>query len=382
MRSTRFRKYISFLLLIFFLLPSLASSQEWTWTTSQIDPEGTDSWIALDHDGNIHVSYRVAAGGKLKYAFLPAGGSHWFTMTLDQLLGDFLTGIAVDPKGNPYICYTPGVLKLAIFDGSHWKTQQIDPGTGLISYYCSVRFGSDGVPQLSWYVEAGFILRHAVLRNGVWIARTVDTQDTPGKFNSLAIDPSGNPQLSYIGLYGTKLKYARFNGRDWDRTVLEAPSQGLHSSRGDTGMGNSIAIDRDGNPMISYFDTSSLKFAHLVDGRWRFEVVDHFVPLTQWGWRFFRTNTMLDHNGRPHIGYQSPLGLKHAWWDGQQWRTQVILAPTGTSFDGAMTMDANDNLYFTYTDPVQRTLMLAIGHFRRDQQTAAAGPSPPANKQP
>jgi hypothetical protein len=376
------RLIISALLISLTILPASVAAQDWTWTTSQIDTEGTDSWVVVDHDGNLHVSYRYPMHAQLKYAFLPAGSARWFTMTLDQMLGEFLTGIALDPKGNPYICYTPGVLKLAIFDGQRWKMQQVDPSAGLVSFYCSVRFGKDGAPQLSWYVEAGFILRHAVLQNGAWIARTVDTQDAPGKFNSMAVDHSGYPQLSYIALTGTKLKYARFNGKDWTRITLEAPYRGLETSRGDTGMGNSIVIDRDGNPMISYFDTSSLKFAHLVGGKWKFEVLDPFPLTPQWGWRFFRTTTVLDRNGYPHIGYQSPLGLKHAWWDGHQWKNQVILAPAGTTFDGAMAIDDKDNLYFSYTDPAQRTLMLAIGHYVGDQQTAKTDAPTEAKKQP
>lgn len=367
--------------LFILVLATSASAQEWTWTTSQIDIQGTDSWLAVDQYGNVHVSYRIAEGGKLRYAYLPAGGSHWFNMTLDSMLGDFLTGISLDPKGNPYVCYTPGVLKLASFDGKRWRIQQVDPGSGLVGFYCSVRFGKDGNPQLSWYVDGMFKLRYAVLENGIWIAQNVDTQDMPGKINSMAVDANGNPQLSYIGLYGTRLKYAKFNGSNWIRTTLEAPAQGISRSHGDTGMGNSIVVDREGNPMISYFDTSSLKYAHLVDGKWQFQVIDTFDRLDKWAWRSFRSIIVLDEQGRPHIGYQSPLGLKHAWWDGQKWNTQVILAPAGSTFDGGMAMDHKDNLYFSYTDPVQHTLMLAIGRYAENQR-AESSPSIETKSQP
>lgn len=303
-------------------------------------------------------------------------------MTLDEMLGFFLTDIALDAKGEPYICYSPGVIKLAAFDGRRWKTQQIDPGSALISYYCSIKFGPDGAPQLSWYVEGAFTLRYAALQNGAWMARSVDTQDLPGKFNSLAIDSSGKPQLSYIALNGPQLKYARIAGNDWVRTTLEGPTQGLQKSQSDVGMGNSIVIDHDGNPMISYFDTSSLKFARFMNGRWSFEVVDQFPAVPQWGWRMFRTTTLLDRDGYPHIGYQCPLGLKHAWWDGREWKTRVILGPTGTTYDGGMAMDGAGNLYFSYTDPVQKSLMLAIGHHSTDQEAAESHLDRDAKKQP
>jgi len=382
MLSAQLRRFLKFAAPVFLIiLTPVALAQEWTWTTSQIDTEGTDSSVAVDHDGNVHVSYRVPTHEQLKYAFLPIGSSHWFTMTLDGMLSEFLTGIAVDPKGNPFICYTPGVLKIARFDGRRWNTQQVDPGGGLIQFYCSVRFGPDGQPQLSWYVDGTFALRYGVFRNGVWVARTVDTDDAPGKMNSMALDRFGNPQFSYIGLTGIRLKYARFTGQDWNKVSLVGRNRSLELTNVDSGMGNSIVVDRDNNPMISYFDISSLKFAHLVGGKWKFEVVDEFPPVPQWGWRMFRSTTVLDRNGNPHIGYQCPLGLKHAWWDGHQWRTRVILAPAGTLFDGAMAMDDKNNLYFTYTDPVQGALMLATGHYNGDQETAKTEASPAA-KQP
>jgi hypothetical protein len=355
-----FQLCLGVFLAVLFLLPSVASAQEWTWTSQLIDSEGTDSWLVVDHEGNVHVSYRHPTGSALNYGFLPAGGSKWFTMKLDGMLGDFLTRIAVDPQGNPYICYTPGIFKLASFDGRKWHTQQIDPGSGLVSYYCSVLFGADGKPQLSWYVEGGFLFRHATLQDGVWVARNIDTTDLPGKFNAMTMDAQGRPHVSYLGLHGTRLKYARFDGRGWIPTEVDGPN--ISPTGGDRGMGNAIAIDAQGNPMISYFNTESLKLARLVNGRWKFETIDRFPQLAQWGWRYFRSSLVLDHNGNPHIGYQSLLGLKHAWWDGTQWRTQLIIAPAGAAFHGAMAIDAKDNLYFCYTDPVDQALKLAIGH--------------------
>ena len=375
--------FVPVVLISFMALPLLAAAQDWTWTTSQIDVEGTDSAVAVDHAGDVHVSYRSPTHDGLKYAFLPAGSSRWFTMTLDPMLGSFLTSITLNSDGNPYICYTPGSIKLASFDGTRWKIQEIDPGVGLVSYYCSVRVGSDKNPQLSWYVESRIILRYAALQNGVWIARSVDESDSSGKFNSLTIDRSGKPQLSYIGLNGTRLKYARLVGGDWTRSTLEGPDRAISKSRGDTGMGNSITLDLDGNPLISYFDVSSLKFAHQVDGKWQFEIIDQYPTLMgAWSWRIFRSIIALDREGHPHIGYQSPLGLKHAWWDGSQWNTRVIIAPTGSTFDGGMAIDEKNNIYFTYTDPVQHTLMLATGRYTVGEQAAKANSSSESRKQP
>lgn len=374
-----FRRTLGMLFWVICLQPAV-KAQTWTWTTSQIDAEGTDSWLAVDGDGNIHVSYHYPTGDNLKYAFLPAGGSRWFNMTLDERLGTFLTRIAVAPNGNPSICYTPGIIKLATFDGRRWKTQQIDQGSGLVSYYCSVLIGQDGIPQLSWYVEAGFTFRYAVLRDGVWNAMNIDHNDAPGKMNAMVLDAEGRPFVSYIGLSGPKLKYAHFDGKEWIPSIVDQPDGGAREKNRDRGMGNSIAIDRSGNPLISYFNTESLKVARLINGAWKFEVVDRFPLNEQWSWRAFRSTLLLDRNGNPHIGYQSSLGLKHAWWDGTRWITRLIVAPAGTTFDGAMAMDSKDNLYFCYTDPRDRSLKLAIGRLVSTAQTEALGPKQTQDK--
>jgi hypothetical protein len=358
------------ILALFFLFPVGTAAQTYTWTTQVIDIEGGDSSIVVDHDGNIHVSYHYPTHAVLKYAFLPAGSSHWFTMPIDDLLGDFLTRITVDDKGNPYICYSPKVLKFAHFDGGHWSVQQIDPGNGVVNYYCSVRVGANGDPQVSWYVESGVWLRYAVLHDGVWTARNIDAEGGPGKFNSMVLDAQGNPHVSYIGLVGVKLKYAHFDGKEWIRTIVD--SQDMDRAGLDRGMGNSIALDSHGNPMISYFDTGSLKFARLQNGKWNLERIDTFPPSMPWSWRSFRSTVMLDRQGNPHIGYESVLGIKHAWWDGTKWHTQLILGPSGITTDGSMTMDAKDNLYFCYTDPVDRSLKLAIGHFTPSEVSSDA----------
>lgn len=343
------------------VLPLTAAAQTWQWSSQLIDAEGTDSSVHVDANGNVHVSYRHTAGGQLKYGFLPAGGSRWFTVVLDQLLGDFLTGITVDENDNPFICYTPGTLKTARFDGHEWKTQQVDPGGGLVGFFCNVRVGNNHKPQISWYVDGTFRLKHAILENGLWMAQNVDVQDLPGKINSMVLDTADQPHLSYIGLYGPKLKYAHFDGSHWIRSVLDASDK--NPAGGDRGMGNSIILDPQGNPMISYFNTQALRFARIVDGQWKYETLDQFPPMAQWGWRNFRSAMALDPEGRVHIVYESVLGLKHAWWDGAQWKKQLLLPPAGTSFDGGMALDAKGNLYYSYTDPADRSLQLAIGRY-------------------
>src|SRR5207247_1662992 len=80
---------------------------------------------------------------------------------------------------------------------------------------------------------------------------------------------------------------------------------------------------------------------------------------------------LFDSNGNPHISYESYMGLKHAWWDGKQWHTQMIRPSSGNSFfESFMTIDRNDNLYISFKDPADGSLKIAVGRPTQAVQTA------------
>ena len=77
---------------------------------------GTYSDIALDGNGNPHISYVDSTNGLLRYAH--HDGSSWSLSTVDpsgSVIGH--TSIAVDDDGNPRISYHDGALRLAEWDG-------------------------------------------------------------------------------------------------------------------------------------------------------------------------------------------------------------------------------------------------------------------------
>ena len=342
--------------------PSLVSAQKWHWTTEQIDAAGADSSLVADSQGNLHISYYFPVDGQLRYGFRGAKNSRWFKMELDHGYGDFFTQIAVDVKGNPYICYTPFILKMARFDGRHWIVERVDPTGGDIFYACSVQVGPGGAPQVSWYRDSEPVyLRYAILKDRVWVAQTADPENMPGKWHSMTLDGKGLPHLSYVTLFKWQLRYSYYDGKSWMHTVVDSPD--LHHTDDQLGMGNSLALDSDGNPMISYYDLGSLKLARFVDNKWKIEVVTQFSSTGKMaGWKTYRSRIVLDGGGNPHIAFVSPRGLEHAWREGGTWRTQLVIATSGfVVFDCGMTIDTSDTLYISYTDPADKSLRLAVG---------------------
>jgi hypothetical protein len=363
---------LRFVLPLVLLLPLSAPAQTWKWTIEDVDTDAEQTSIVADREGNLHLAYAVPAGyGELRYAFRSAENSRWYKMTLDHNLGVLSTGIALDSKGNPSICYTPRAMKYAHWDGQKWNLQEVDPGTGLIAYYCSVEFTHDDRPQLSWYLETIFVLRHATLEDGIWKARSVEAGTESGKWNSLALDHNDLPHLAYNSFKGGELKYAYFDGKDWVRSVLDSPID--HPNEGLRGLGVSLVLDAKGNPRISYYDLHSLKYVRFDGTKWVTEVVEQLPPFTEWGWKNFRSTQLLDRSGNPHISYESHLGLKHAWWDGTKWHTQLIKAPVGNLvFESWMAADQNDNFYISFKDPADGSLKVAIGKPSASPQTVSA----------
>lgn len=359
----------AFALLSFFSFATPA--QMWHWTFEDIDMGGMGTSIIADQEGNLHLSYYLALGGQLKYAFRPAGSPKWYKMTLESGLNTLDTGITVDSNGNPQICYTPASVRYARWNGQAWSTQEVDPGSGRIAFICSIQVAPDGRPMMTWYLESGTYLRYAILQDGAWLARSIDGGDSmPGKWNSIVLDAQGLPHVSYSDFPFGQLKYAWFDGKKWLVSLVDAPDLKNYVG-GQRGMGNSLVLDSGGNPLISYYDEESLRFARFIDGKWKKEIVERLPPFGKWGWKNFRSSLVLDSKGFPHIGFESLLGLEHAWWDGDKWHTQLLVSTVGTPhFENSMTIDQNDNLYMTFRDPADGSLRIATGRPTPASQTA------------
>jgi hypothetical protein len=359
--------FLTVLCLLFFQAASAA--QDWRWSLEDIDLSGYGASITTDQDGNLHVSYYVPSGGQLKYGFRPAGTLKWYKMVLDSGLVTMNTSIAVDSAGNPEICYTPAGVKYARWNGRAWINQEVDPGGGLVGYTCSIKVDPNGRSSMAWYL-IGKALRYAQLQDGVWLAQSVDGGDSePGKWNSMALDPLGFPHVSYSDFPLGQLKYGWYDGKNWHVNFVDSPDSRRPGVRG---MGNSLVLDSKGNPMISYYDEESLKLARFIDGKWLTETVESLPPFgNKWSWVNFRSTLLLDKQGFPHIGFESLLGLEHAWWDGHKWHSQLLVPTVGPPhFENSMTIDQNDVLYIVFRDQSDGTLRLASGRPDVDSNSA------------
>jgi hypothetical protein len=360
------------LLLVF---PVSAGAQTWTWSSEPVDVGGIYSSLAVDSNGNVHVAY-VSNEDSIKYAFRQTGSGKWYSMFVDDLQGSAAaiatTSIALDPDQNPHICYTRGQIRYANWDGKKWHTQQLNPGAGQVSYTCSVAVATDGTPHVTWYQYGApdgsdyLHIKHATLQSGVWVARTLDLEPQTGKWQSIALDGGGNPHVSYDSFASGALKYAFWDGKNWNLQVVDrrTAKRGIST----LGMGNYLVLDRDGKAGISYYDDSSLMYAWQQDKGWKIDTISDIASFGSW--IGYHSSQVLDAEGHPHIAYDNAGELEHAWWDGRDWHIQTIV-PWGLEQYRASSIgiDKDQTLYISYRDPNDGSLKVAIGRMTPASQT-------------
>ncbi|MHC4418210.1 MAG: hypothetical protein ACYSU6_06445 [Planctomycetota bacterium] len=122
------------------------------------------------------------------------------------------------------------------------------------------------------------------LANSTWNVQTVDSTSDVGRTTSIALDKAGQPHISYIDYTKGGLKYAAFNGSTWD--IQTVASTGVSGYTAFT----AIALDAAGRPHISYDNQAKeqLNYAAFNGSTWDIQTIDSsqhmgsFTALSIW----------------------------------------------------------------------------------------------------
>jgi hypothetical protein len=189
-----------------------------------------------------------------------------------------------------------------------------------------------------------------------WTIEVVDSFGYVGFWNSIAVDANGIPHMSYfellgLGPYGSSLKYAKWTGTEWGNETVETV---------DTGGGfSSIALDSNGNPHIGHSRglkaDHNLGYAKWEGGTWSVETVDAE------GDTGCDTSLALDANDWPRISYERrpvPIHnerehmLKHAAWNGSSWNIEVVDVTRNMISETSIAVDSAGNSHVSHGERI------------------------------
>jgi hypothetical protein len=217
---------------------------------------------------------------------------------------------ALDANGNLHLCF-PGTY--GIWNGSVWSKQSLDKSDNVYSLVLD----SAGTSHILYKNDTN--LKYATYANRVLTSQTFKQNAAEG---SLALDKDGKPHLSYsvIGNDGVYyLNYASWIGTTWDKQAVWK-EQTVYSSTNAIGY-NSLALDSSGNPNISFSVGSELKLASYSGSDWNIQTVDQTSD--QEGQDCYSyTSLVLDQKGKPHVSYYD--------WTSQTLKYAYLQAPVVT----------------------------------------------------
>jgi len=327
------------------------------------DPAGRYSSLALDSVDNPQIAYMSYRD--LKYAGW--NGSGWVFQIVEaaqtansEWIGMF-TSLVLDGADNPHISYQKSytdngywfALRYARWNGTEWNLQTVDED-GEVGIENSLALDSSGNPQISYRDQDNQNLKYARWTGSAWSIQTTDNNGDVGWYSSLALDSADNPHIFYYeGGVDANLKYARWNGTIW---VIETVD-----STGYVGTYPSLVLDDQDRPHIAYVEsigsaTTILKYARWTGSQWEIQVVDTDGNVGQY------CSLALDSVGNPHITYYDFMlncDLKYARWNGSGWEIYRVDTAGDVGSHTSLALDANDEAHISYFDYTNTNLKYA-----------------------
>jgi hypothetical protein len=236
---------------------------------SKVDEDGNRAFyntglyvdMALDSNGDPHVSYYNADEGDLMYAYRNPITTDWITRTIDTGIsgGDvgMYTSIAIDAFDKPHISYyDPGKADLKhayISIINAWATEFVDQSLNDVGTFSSIDFDILNRPHIAYYDATFKDLKHAYWDGLAWQTEFVEVSaDATGMYASLKFDWLNHGHIAYYNATAGDLMYAYWDGLSWTTSTVD--------SSGDVGMFCSLDVGQEA-PLptvgISYYDNTA-----------------------------------------------------------------------------------------------------------------------------
>lgn len=317
--------------------------------------------LALDSSDNLHTVYTVhnMDDDSSNHGIAYIGWKQpWARSANRSTAKEYLaTGIDLDDQDYPWVCRflrgpTDSAYTFVVesYTGSGWQTTTLATnlnGGEIYARACDIDYHSPSLIGVTYYNENRLIYAFSTDGGGGWVSETV-TLPGAGQHNSLAIDGTGVPHISYTE--GAYLRYAmRIGTYSWSSSLV-----------GPDGSYNRIALKSDGTPAVSYYNSGFPYDALRSGSSWS----NTKLGSSGSGWD---TSLAFDSNDLPHITYYdyTSLELILATYSGSSWDYTIV--DDGT--DGVLNNNVGEMSFIginelnrwtvTYRDLTAKTLKTA-----------------------
>lgn len=297
-----------------------------------------------------------------------AKAATWQIDTVDPTEVGQSSSMKIDRDGNAHVCYVGGqgrVLKYAYWDHTNkrWFTMVLDDGPNA----CSLTLDSKQHPHICYadYGTAyGSKLRYAHWDGKEWKKEAIRlNSEVIASYSSIGLDANDNPTIAfyeYRGARGTnnhiRLRTVRWNGKYWEVTTIDGQEG--------SGKMNNMAVDSNGHLHLAYANVASgeMRYAFWNGESWSLETIEgrpqtqQYVGLT--------CGIAIDKADRPHVVYlnATTLQIKYAVRIDGHWTHQVVDAIGGATEDfdrSSIAFDEQGRVYLGYYDPGRGILKVA-----------------------
>lgn len=174
-----------------------------------------------------------------------------------------------------------------------------------------------------------------IVREPEWEIQTIDATSGAGWGTSLAIDRENNIHIAYYdsGSGPKSLKYAHWTGSSWSVETVAQINESIGIG------GPSLVLDSNSSPHIVYYDSwarSSIKYAYWNGTSWTIEKVSDGDSMS---------NVVMDENNNLYLAYRENGSLVLAKKTGNSWSTEAITAVSGYI---SIALDTNNSIHIAF----------------------------------
>ncbi|MCH8280453.1 MAG: DUF3179 domain-containing protein [Chloroflexi bacterium] len=361
-----------------------AAVSSFSWEVSTVDDNGAKPSLALDPRGVPHIAFILEAmPGFVKHGVLGDGGWDISTVSSGYFYGPL--DIKVDQQGVPKISWHNHDAEDQAFaelvDGK-WVVQDIkhpghDGWDGNLALDSKGRPHTVSIDPKQFGSDSG--VEYATLDGTAWTVEEVGSGPIAYEFGTgIAVDSQDRPHVVWFDDSAKDLKYAFKDGDSWKTSTVD--------SEGDVGRYPFLALDKQDNAIISYFErisdtTGYIKVARWDGNAWESQRVDKLENVSAGFFGARKTSSLvLDGDDSPILAYSDEKVIKIARQEGSQWKIETVLdggdPPLGQQV--SLALDGDGVLHLTFADVTSKGSPGVKGSIKyaRGTPNAAATPEP------